>query len=80
MNKNIPFDSKFELLCFCELLVVVMTASDPSEASVSIIRQKMAIGLGTWYSGQSGLVQAATAPHARNRSDSIYCFKTRRIL
>jgi hypothetical protein len=32
-----------------------------------------AIGtLGTWYSEQSELAEAATSPHARNRSDSIY--------
>jgi hypothetical protein len=36
-------DSGPEPLCFCELLVVVMTISDPSEPSVSIIRPKMAI-------------------------------------
>jgi hypothetical protein len=28
--------------------------------------------LGTWYSEQSELAEAATPPHARNRSDSIY--------
>jgi hypothetical protein len=28
--------------------------------------------LGTWYSEQSELAQAATPPNARNRSDSIY--------
>jgi hypothetical protein len=28
--------------------------------------------LGTWYSEQSELAEAATSPHARNRSDSIY--------
>jgi hypothetical protein len=32
--------------------------------------------LGTWYSEQSELAQAATSPHARSRSDYIYIRQT----